>query len=171
MRHLDAGRRLGSRGIASFVALSLAACTTITRVTIPSDQIPRLAGMSSTDERVVQVSGQIEPVTINGDDEILLLTRSGRSIPAREDRPWPKVDQLSLNPPMLSVVSPSQVQRIPISNVRGADLKLSRGDAGLTVLAIVLGVAGLVGVIALSTMLASKCGALAWCGPGISPTL
>jgi hypothetical protein len=122
--------------IAPFIALVLAACTSTTEVMVNRDQLYDLAGLEADKERTFTAVGHAEPMVARGSDEVRLLVMPGH-MPGTPGEPWVRLCDLRYVPsgeeaPPDSVLSYS----VDAPKIAGADVRIRKPDAGLTVLLI-----------------------------------
>jgi hypothetical protein len=145
---LDEGKRLMGRGWLALTASTLAACTSVTRVSITPDQLHDLAGLAPSDERKFVPRDSTERMIARGDDPVRLLLRPGRPGLGTEG-PWVGLCQLRWEPPYgfgsdvpTGTISDG-VLRVPATELAGAELQITQPDEVKTtilVLGLVLGV-------------------------------
>jgi hypothetical protein len=124
------------RHLLAVVASMLAACTTTTEVMVNRDQLYDLAGLEADKERSFTAVGHTEPMVARGDDEVRLLVKPGH-MPGTPGEPWVRLCDLRFipsgdEPPPESLVS----YAVDAPKVAGADVRIRKPDAGLTVLLI-----------------------------------
>jgi hypothetical protein len=138
------------------IALALAACTSVTRITITPDELHSLAGIAPVERRDIPVDGEDEPFVVTGEDVVhIRVAQAGRRV---TDEPWGKLytlrwgQSVSVSP----TISPGEPDfgpvRVPVEDVRGATLEQVKPDGKKTtalIIGIVVGTLFLTAVTAL----------------------
>jgi hypothetical protein len=132
-----------SRKILPLIALVLSACTSVTQVSITPDQVQSLAGLPPTEEREFISPDHEEPLMARGDDEVQLRVRPGKR-DAIAEMPWVQLCQLRWEPLWPTGVISDGVLRVPGSDLVGAEVRISRPNAGNTTALVVVIVLGAV---------------------------
>jgi hypothetical protein len=135
------------RQLTAGIAMALAACTGVTRVTVTPEQLHSLAGLKPNEERGFRAEGHGETLYARGTDEVRLMIETGTP-PRTLDTSWMQLSELQwgARPMAPSRESAEETLHVPAEDVKGADVRLIRYDPALTVGLAVAGfaIAGLV---------------------------